>query len=453
MCEPDSSTPASNKPLAGEDHSHDQKAAARTALQRGTMIGAASLSLVILANSLTLPHQQGRQDELGCDSLCVGSMRSARSALTLVGATLIGKWSDSKAFLPFGGGRKIFLWLGVSAAGVSIVVANRAASSFDLWMSLVPCAFQQNGIILRALLGEYQECIPGGSTPAERASCAGTMGMSVGLAMMVGPMLGASSTSEQATNVAILLLAASATLIGILPTVSASETSMRERKDLSRSAVSFFELQSMKSPAALFLLTCRVLSTLGYQIYQTVWAVYMKEVLKFGPRDYGYFFTFSGLCYAMSQGFVAKFCLNRFAGRTPRGRVRLLLLSVGVLALMRFVTFQTVNLFALYAMSFLSVTSWGVTSTILSADMFQVVASDELGTFFGLQSAAESAARMAGPVLGGSLAYIHPTAAPLLVISALNAAVFIMVSALYDRFVLRQGVGSTSLSNEKEKTH
>jgi hypothetical protein len=371
--------------------------------------------------------------------MCVGSMTSARSALTLLGATVIGRWSDSKALLQYGGGRKLGLWMGVSATGVSIIIANGAASSLDLWLaSVVPVAFQQNLCISQALLGEYQESIPGGVTPSERASSAGLLGMSAGLAMMIGPLLGAVlvETPDQATKAAMLLLLAAASLICLLPEV------YKERSDKlkvlhNHAMLSFLDVPSARSPAARFLLTCRMLSTLGFQIFQTMWTVHMKERLGFGPQDYGRLLSFSGLVLCLSQGFLAKLLLN-WCGGNARGRVRLLAICTATITLLRFLTFQTVNVASLYIIISLSITACGISSTIFSADTSQVASPDELGGFFGLQVAGENMARMAGPLVGGALSSIHPTIAPLAVVVTLNVTILWMVLVGYDRIVLKQ---------------
>src|SRR6478672_1472237 len=49
---------------------------AKSILRRGTWYAAASLWLLLVASSLTMPHQQGRRDMLHCDNLCLGTLTS-----------------------------------------------------------------------------------------------------------------------------------------------------------------------------------------------------------------------------------------------------------------------------------------------------------------------------------------------------------------------------------------
>jgi MFS family permease len=82
-------------------------------------------------------------------------------------------------------------------------------------------------------------------------------------------------------------------------------------------------------------------------------------------------------------------------------------------------------------------TALGVISTVFNADLAQIAAPEELGSFFGLIAAVESGAGMAGPLVGGALSYVHPTAAPLLAVASLSGIVFCMVIFGYERVVLQ----------------
>jgi hypothetical protein len=55
-----------------------------------------------------------------------------------------------------------------------------------------------------------------------------------------------------------------------------------------------------------------------------------------------------------------------------------------------------------------------------------------------------------GPILGGSLAYIHPVRAPMAAVVGLYAIVFMLVAWGYEKFVL-DPKGTTVLSGSDEK--
>ena len=188
------------------------------------MYGALSVALLTLSFSLTLPHMQGRRDELGCDSMCVGSMTSARSTMSLVGSAFMGRWSDSAAMESWGGARKICLMVGSLATLLGLLVAANTYSIQGMWVSMIPGAlFQQNFNIVKALLSDYHDAIANESSveseSTDRAASVGILGMAAGLAFMAGPLAGATvlSTYEQATWVAVIATVTSLLLIVQLP--------------------------------------------------------------------------------------------------------------------------------------------------------------------------------------------------------------------------------------------
>lgn len=81
---------------------------------------------------------QVRRDALGCDALCQGGQTSLRSALTLVGATVVGHASDRLGRIPM-------LWLGTAGSMLSLALNLGMDSLTGTWVALVPVAlFNQN---------------------------------------------------------------------------------------------------------------------------------------------------------------------------------------------------------------------------------------------------------------------------------------------------------------------
>lgn len=403
----------------------------------GPVIGAASLGLLITAMSITMPHWMAQRNAVGCDSFCQGSLTSLRSACSLTGAVLTGKWSDSKSWARFGGARRLSLWAGVLAAAVSMRLAYHADTVSALRLSVMPAALlQQNLSVLKAVFSEYRV-----SSEGERAASAGMLGMAAGLALMVGPALGATlfPTYEGAVNAGYLCLITASILIGILPVI---ETKQAQLTSVTKPGfLSFLDVPSARSPAALFLLTCRVLSTLSFHIFQTIWTVSLRDRFHFQPVDYGRFMSMVGLFLALSQGFVAQLvldCVCKNKANAGKNRVGLLATCFFLVGLSRFLAFQTDNLVAIYILFAVMVTATGVTATVLTADSTHIAAPDELGSFFGLQAAIENGAGMTGPLIGGALGtYVHPVKAALAAVLALNAMVVALVAVGYDTAVLQ----------------
>lgn len=410
----------------------------RSGVTWGPAIGATSLGLVVAAVSITMPHLMARQNSVGCDSLCQGSLASLRAACSLTGAVLTGKWSDSKCWSRLGGARRLCLWAGVGAAAVSIQLAYTADTMSALRLSVVPAALlQQNLPVLKAVFSEYHFTNDG-----ELATSAGMLGMAVGLAMMVGPVVGELffPTHEDAVRAGFLFLIVAAILVATLPVVQ-DKKARTVSTAIKPSLLSFLDVPSARSAAAVFLLTCRVLSTLSYHVFQTIWIDSLRDRFQFQPADYGRFMSLTGLFMALSQGFAAQFVLDvvcKSKVNAGRNRVRLLAFCYLLVGVSRFLVFQTSNLIVIYVIFAVMVTSRGVTATMLTADSTRIAAPGEVGAFFGLQAALEHGAGMTGPLIGGALAtYVHPVKAPLVAILILNAMVVTMVAVGYDANILQ----------------
>ena len=416
-------------------------------LKRGTVLGSLSLGLLFAANALTMPHQQVRRDRLGCDGMCVGSMTSFKSTLNLIGAFIMGRLSDLDTLggekstsmndkYGGAGARRLCLWLGVAATAVSLSLANKARSTRELYFSIIPSAAEQNVHILKALISEYHTDEKGKATASagERASSAGMLGMAIGLAMMIGPATGSAvfQNLQEATHVAMILLIASALLIAMLPSPPARKNAAKKSET---TFLEKFDVPSARTPAALFLLFCRLLSTISFHIYQTILIASLKYRFDFDSKDYGFFFSMIGLFFAISQGYLAKVCIDRY-GETPEKRVRLLMTCTLLIAFLRYFAFYSMDLVSVYVSFAIMVTAYGVSSTMFAADTTQIAAPGELGSFFGLLAAVESGAGMAGPLVGGLLSYWHPTTAPLLAVVSLNLFTTFLISSQYKPTVL-----------------
>ena len=422
MCAPEKQNP---KTMAAKDQ-----------LRRGTMYGSLSVALLIMSFSLTMPHLQSRRDALGCDALCYGSLMSTRSLLSLIGSALMGRLSDIST-----NSRTYCLWAGSLASLAGMLIAANTYSITGMWLSMIPGALlQQNFDIFKALFSDYHDAV-GTSTPAERASSVGMLGMAVGLAFMAGPLAGATvlNTYEQANAAGIIAIVLSGVLIYKLPP-GIAQIKKQQSATPPSGVLSILNVRAARSPSGILFILIRVSMSLAFHIFQTIWTTSLKRRFDFGPSDHGKFMSFIGLTYALSQGILAKLLLQRLGGNSsPKQRVQMILAACVTLGVGRYVAFQTDSLLVVYLLFGMIVTSLGLVNTILTADTSHLASSDEIGSLFGILAAAESAAGMLGPILGGSLAYVHPVQAPLAAVLGLYSFVFIIVAWYYERLVLNSG--------------
>jgi len=415
--------------------------------------------------------------------------------LGLVGATVVGRLSDGHLGL-FGGdsgvgGRKACLYIGSFAALASVVLGLVLDDKRGLFLSMVPAALlQQNFSVWKAVLADYAEGLEeedddgtGGGAAAARAASVGKLGMSAGLAFMVGPFIGAVvvDTYERSSYIAIAMVMLSTLFITRMPPSPPTMT----RKTTTSTASSPSPQKNKKSglldltstvftPTALFLVIIRVNMALAFHIYSTIWTASLKERFDFTPRDHGTFMSFIGLVYALSQGYISPRLLANFtkANSTPpqnnknekvltktdsnphRGRIQILQLACITLGIGRVIAFKLTDIRLVYAVFFLIVVSLGLVNTVLTVDAGRCVPQNEIGGLYGILDAAQSAAGMIGPVVGGGLVRIRwggdGMGAPLGTVVALYAVVWIMVTLGYEKFVLGVATMGSTVSKANE---
>ncbi|KAL9190672.1 hypothetical protein ACHAXT_000378 [Thalassiosira profunda] len=448
---------------------------ARRTLEHGTLLACLSLLLLIAGLAVTFPQMQSRRDELGCDALCYGSMTSVRSALGLVGTAVVGRLSDKNSSIlartlgslgkgTVSSGRRACLHVGTIASLVGLVTAATVNSLRGLWMSMVPGALlQHNFDIYKSLLSEYHNDIEhletqqstNGEIDGEKADntnnsqlsrsgSVGKLGMAAGLSFMIGPMIAAvaSPTFQMAAYFAIVCTLASGVIVCKLPMpVASAHTATNENnteKEQSQTQTTEFTLTNMlrlktpRSRAAATLIVIRLNMALAFHVFNTIWPASLKARFNFGPSDHARFMSFIGITYAFSQGFLAKRLVQMWG---KEGKVYIIMTSCAVLGAGRYVAYHTDSLVVIYAVFLFIINALGTLNTVLTADTGAIAPSNEIGGLFGILQAAESAAGMIGPVLGGAISRYLGKDAPLLGVVGVYCFLFVFVSWGYERYV------------------
>jgi hypothetical protein len=401
-------------------------------------------------------------------------------------------WSGTRTIDNDGpSGRRACLYLGTMATLLGLGIALSMNSLLGLWLSMIPDALlQHNFDVYKALLSEYHNDIDniearrvedGGdaqpekktsdqchdkydksspSSTTSRSGSVGKLGMSLGISFMIGPTIAAltSLTFQSSAQIAIACTLASGIAIYHLPLPMASSAARRkkERRDDDSdesgplppdqknggnefSPTRLLKLQTPKSRAAMMLLVIRLNMSLAYQIFNTVWPASLRSRFNFGPTDHARFMSFIGISYAFSQGFLAK-RLVRLGGKN--GKVYLIMACCAILGVGRYIAYFTNSLFVIYATFLFIINALGTMNTVITADTGHIAPSDEIGSLFGLLQAAESAAGIVGPFLGGVISKFGKDA-PLIAVVGVYCGLFAFVSWGYDTYVVSSGVDDT----------
>jgi MFS family permease len=234
------------------------------------------LAFLTASFGVLVPFFASRRDSLSCDASCFGRYSSARSAAGLVGSLLVTRLSDLL-------GRRAVLCLGLAGALAGLLLsASLPHAVSTLYVAMLPGALlQQNFSVAKALVSDLAAL-----GLCDRPKLIGRMGMVVGLAFMLGPALGGSviPTFEAGLNVAIamVLLSAACLLFVTVPPPAPSSTPAP-----SNPLASFFNLPAARSPGALTVMCMRVLMSLAFHVFMTVWSPSLKERFDFQPKDHG----------------------------------------------------------------------------------------------------------------------------------------------------------------------
>ena len=464
---------------------------ARHNLDRGTLLACLSLLLLITGMSVTFPLLQSRRDELGCDSLCYGSMTSARSALGLVGTAVIGRLSDRNGSILArtlgalgkrgnASGSRACLDLGRIASLVGLIISILMNSLRGLWLSMIPGALlQHNFDIYKSLLSEFHNDIEhlettqskGDNSSEEddkkehnnndtkstsaRSGSIGKLGMAAGISFMIGPTITAvvTPTFQAAIYFAILCTFASWFVIFHLPLpVQAKnneskgniedDTKKQDKPPSEFTLMNMLKLKTHKAKAAMMLLVIRLNMALAFHIFNTVWPASLKARFDFGPRDHSMFMSFIGITYAFSQGFMAKRLVNMWG---KNGKVYVIMLCCAVLGLGRYIAYYTSSKVIVYVSFLFIINALGTMNVVITADSGKIAPSDEVGYLFGILQAGESGAGMLGPFVGGLISHELGNDAPLVAVVGVYSFLFVFISWGYQRYVV-------SSSSESKKS-
>ena len=284
-----------------------------------------------LGFSIVLPFLVKLVDEFGGNALVYGVMGATYSAFQLVGAPVLGRWSDligrrrvllmsqlgtllswcvflTVFFLPV---RTLWQieggWLGAFALTLPLAVMFGARALDGLTGGNVSVA--------NAYLADVTE-------EADRKTNFGKMAVAGNLGFILGPtlagILGSTSRGELVPVVAALSISAVASLViaFYLPesrpcTIATPPRGPSERKVFGQEQKECFELEgaedvsfrdALKRPGIAFLLTLYFVIFLGFNLFYTAFPVHAVRGLDWSIREIGLFFSYLGLTTVLVQG-------------------------------------------------------------------------------------------------------------------------------------------------------
>jgi len=414
----------------------------------------ASISPILAVNfvgalgfSIVLPFLVFLVTRLGGNAVIYGVMGATYSAFQLIGAPILGRWSDRV------GRKKILLLSQLGTAlswGIFLValllpvtvlarVESGVTGAFTLTLPLLVLFFARaldgltggNVSVANAYLADI-------TSDAERSANFGRMAVSANLGFILGPaiagILGATAAGERLPVFAALLISIVATVIILYalhdpePCVLSTDPEPASVRDVLggdqkpcyrlHDGAQLTTRQVLALPGVLLLLALQFLVFLAFNFYYVAFPVYAATTLAWSLTEVGVYFTVISLLMATVQGPV----LARLA---PRLGDRPLVLAGSLLLAVSFVFFASDRTAVIYAGTVFMAVGNGLMWPSLLSLLSRTTDRDTQGAVQGFAGSANAVASIAGLLLGGVL-YGMLAAEVFLVSAAVTGLVFLL---------------------------
>ena len=399
-------------------------------LQPKTQTPTISLSPILAVNfvgtmgySIVLPFLVFLVTRLGGNALVYGLLSATYSAFQLIGAPVLGKWSDSY------GRRKVLLLsqLGTLVSWIiflfALYIPTRSlfkvdSPVFGVFIFTLPLAIL---FFARALDG-----ITGGNVSVANAYLAdvteekkrnenfGKMAISSNMGFIVGPalagVLGATVWGETLPVLAALLISVLATLIIAfkLPEskpclLKRSPEKVNVRKILGQEQKDCYELKAAEKMGLRdcfkighlpYLLILYFLTFLGFNLFYTAFPVHAVKSLNWSVKDTGAFFAALSFMMVIVQGPILKRAANKFSDG-------ILIIAGSLILGTNFLLLISKNTYIIYAAAALFAIGNGIMWPSVLSILSKVAGHQYQGAVQGYAGSIGSVASIIGLIIGG----------------------------------------------------
>ncbi len=365
----------------------------------------------LMGFSILIPLLPAFAEDFGANETVQGLLVASYAALQLIGAPILGSLSDRY-------GRRPILLVSVFGTFISLLMLGFANALWILFFSRMLDGLTGGNIsVAQAYITDITD-------EKNRARGLGLVGAAFGLGFIVGPALGgilsgigtdviAPAVAEtdsaflQSLNWTYALPAFVAAGIGFINLLqvffqlpeSLTEERRAELKEkqkrktgrLSPSAI----LGSLSRPLVGPLLNMRLLFSLAFSMFQTVFPIYAGVQLGLNPSEIAFVLTYVGVIVVIVQGVAIGKLTDRFA-EPDLLFVSTVSMTIG-LVLWAIAPSVPVLLISLIPISF----AGGVFNAVINSALTNVADSNEAGEILGVSTSLESFTRVITPPIGG----------------------------------------------------
>lgn len=405
-----------------------QKPTSKHDMKKHLLVLLAGLFVVTIGFGITLPVLPFYTQRLGLAAgispkviaIHIGLLTSIFPLMQLLFAPVWGRLSDRF-------GRKPLVLLGIAGSGISLLLFGLSTSLWELYGARI-----LGGILASAVIPASTAYVADSTDDNQRGRGMAWLGTSASLGSIAGAALGGLVIwknwhihSATFGNLVVdgfsipFFLAAVLALFTLLAAIRWLPESLTTRYELANHGSMLSEWKKIGRNIWL-ILGLTTLSHLGLTLFETVFVLYSKSKLGYGPAQVAFGFMTCGLVMAVFQGFAVGFLSGRVSEKVQLA-IGFNLMGVGI-AFLLFAHALALNLGAIAVLAL----GMAFITPNLSAITSKRSGGTQMGAALGLQTSAGYLGQTIGPFLG-ALLFAWIAGAPYVVASMTLLAVGIAI--------------------------
>lgn len=342
--------------------------------------------------------------------ILLGLITAIFPLMQLFSTSIFGQFSDKF------GRRPILIWTLFGTA------ASYALFGLGIATKNIPLLFLSRALagITSGNLSVAQASIADITKPEDRAKNFGLIGAAFGLGFIFGPFLGGKLSDPSILsffNPTIPFYFA-----GILAFINAfsvkanfKETnqflSKKPKIEYSKAVINIFKAFQLKNLRFLFLVNFLFFS--GFTFFVTFFSIFLIKKFQFTQGNIGDFFSFIGLCMAITQGFLIRKVSARF---NEKQTLRVTIIANGIfIGLMYFISAPWMMFVLAAGFSVCNGLTFANISALISKSADQKIQ----GEILGISASIQALAQLIPPVLSGFIAASFAPESPVIVASVI----------------------------------
>lgn len=340
----------------------------------------------LLGFSLILPLLPYYAETFGASPFISGLLVAVYAAAQLIGAPLLGRFSDRL-------GRRPVLLVSIAGNFLGFVILALANSLWILFLARILAGLTGGNIsVAQAYISDVTD-------QSNRAKGLGLIGAAFGLGFIIGPAMG--GILSQWGYAVPSLLAAGLSLFNLVLVWRWLPESLtpEKRAELSIQARPSFSLnllwKTLQRPVVGPLLHTRFFYGLAFTLLTAIFPLYAQLRLGLDSRSTGYLLGYIGVLSTVTQGFLIGRLSKRFTEPTLIFSANLIL----VVAMLGWAL--TPNVPVLMVVLIPVAVAGGILNTVINSAISKAVTPGEVGGMLGFSSSLEALTRVIAPSIGG----------------------------------------------------